>query len=65
MITARITVTRDDKEIEVTGQGEVEYFGSANPYERGERIGDWHADVELTSDEEDRMIEALECAMKS
>lgn len=63
-VSATITVTRDDEEIEVYVSGRVEYFGSYDLRERGHHIGDWEVDspdgIVLTPDESDRAIEALE-----
>lgn len=50
MIAASITVTRfnseteEEIEIDVELSGQTEYFGSANPYERGVHIADWSVD---------------------
>ena len=68
MISASITVTRviDDEEvdIEVYVSGQIEYYGSANPSERGEHISDWSVDeprgFELTAKECERAETALE-----
>ena len=64
MISSVITVTRDDQDIEVYVSGQTEYFGSANPHERGEHIADWSVDspkgFDLTREESDRALAALE-----
>jgi len=66
-IIAQITVYRDNEPVIVTLQGWLEKFGTANPYERGMNIGDWEVvepqHIELTNDECDDAIEALERAI--
>jgi hypothetical protein len=63
-VSATIHVTRDDEDVEVCVTGRVEYFGSYDPRERGEHIGDWWVDspanITLDQRESDRAIEALE-----
>jgi hypothetical protein len=67
MISAAITVTRDDEEIEVYVSGQTEYFGSADWRERGEHLADWSVDeprgFELTKEECARAEAALERAI--
>lgn len=62
-INATITITRDDEDIEVELSGDTEYFGSANPYERGYQICDWSVvkprDIVLDEQEENRALDAL------
>lgn len=64
MISAMITVIRDDVEIDVEVSGQSENYGSANPYERGEHIADWSVDspkgFDLTKEEDERALAALE-----
>lgn len=63
-VSATIIVIRNDEEIEVGLWGNTERFGSYNPRESGERIGDWGIDspanLKLTPEETDRAILALE-----
>ena len=65
-VSATITVVRDDVEIEVRVEGDIEHFGSANPFERGESIGDWCVmspdGLVLTPDERADAEQALENA---
>lgn len=64
MISAAITVIRNEEEIEVYVSGQCENYGSANPYERGEHIADWSVDspkgFDLTKEEDERALAALE-----
>jgi hypothetical protein len=68
MISASITVTRiindEEVDIDVEVAGQSEYFGSANPYERGTQIADWSvqspSEFDLTKEEEEWAVEALE-----
>lgn len=66
-VSAIITVTREDEDIDVELVGYPEYFGSHNPFERGVHIGDWHVEspdnLILTNDEAIRAEEALEEAI--
>ena len=63
-ITASIIIERDNEMFTVELSGSVEYFGSANPYERGQRLGDWYASnpfgFKLTANERERAELALE-----
>lgn len=64
MISAAITVIRNDEELDIYVSGQTEYFGSPNPFERGVRLADWSVDepkgFELTSQEIMMAEEALE-----
>lgn len=71
MIAASITVTRiiNDEEIDIDVYlaGQSEHFESPNPLECGEHIADWYVEepkgFELTKQEEERAMEALEAAI--
>ena len=64
MISASITIIRNDEEVDVELSGQTEYEVSPNRFETGEHISDWSVDspkgIDLTKEESARALEALE-----